>query len=82
MDTQNLKKELETYAKNLPSLLSHEGKFVVISGDVVNGIYDSYNDALKVGYEKFGLKTFLVKKISSTEQISFFTRDYFKPCHI
>jgi hypothetical protein len=46
--------------------LAEEGKFVVVSGDQVVGAYTSYEDALKVGYEKFGLKPFLVKKIGSS----------------
>lgn len=82
MDMQLLEKELETYNKNLSSLLANEGKFVVIHGENIDGIYESYSDALKIGYEKFGLDPFLVKKISAIEQISYFTRDYFKPCHI
>jgi hypothetical protein len=61
-----LEKELESFQRELPNLLAEEGKFVVVSGDQVVGAYTSYEDALKVGYEKFGLKPFLVKKIGSS----------------
>jgi hypothetical protein len=77
-----LEKELATYNSRLSEFLSSEGKFVVISGDNVEGVFETYNDALKIGYEKFGLTPFLVKKISASEQISYFTRDVFTPCHI
>ncbi len=78
--TQPLQKELETYKKALSTLLAHEGKHVVIFGDKIEGIFDSYEDALKIGYEKAGVKPFLVKKISSSEQIAYFTRDVVASC--
>ena len=69
-----LENELETFKRELPNLLAQEGKFVVICGDQVVGIYVSYEDALKVGYEKCGLKSFLVKKIQAVEQVQYFSR--------
>ena len=71
----NLETEINTYNELLPSLLDRQGKFVLIKGTEKVGIYDSYQDALASGYEKFQLKTFLVKQISPAEQISSFTRD-------
>ncbi len=76
-----LEKELETFHRELPGLLDQEGKFVVICGDQIVGIYVSYEDALKVGYEKCGLKQFLVKKIQAVEQAQYFSRDLDFPCH-
>jgi hypothetical protein len=65
----------------LAKLTDQEGKFVVIQGDAVIDIFSSYEDALKVAYEKCGLKPFLVKKIQSVEQVQFFSRDLrFEPC--
>lgn len=75
-----LEKELETFQRQLPVLLDQEGKFVVISGDQVMGVYEVYEDALKVGYEKCDLKPFLVKKIQSVEQVQYFSRDLEFPC--
>lgn len=77
-----LERELETYSKKLPELLSSEGKFVVICGEKIEGIFETYPDALKIGYEKAGMTPFLVKKISGIEQISYFTREIQVPCHI
>jgi len=76
-----LEKELQTYNQNLHNLLADEGKYVVIYGENIDGIFESYADALKSGYEKFGVVPFLVKKISATEQVSYFTRDLGTPCH-
>jgi hypothetical protein len=76
-----LEKEIETYNRELPKLIEHQGKFVVIFDNEVAGIYDSYSDALKVGYEKRGLEPFFVKKIEVMEQAQHFTRDLVIPCH-
>ena len=70
-----LEREIKTSNEQLADLLQHEGKFVLIHDSEVAGVYDTYSDALKAGYEKFGLKPFLVKKIQAVEQIQYFTRD-------
>jgi hypothetical protein len=67
-----LDRELETYLGKLASLLSEEGKFAVISGDSVLGVFDDYESGLKAGYEKCGLRPFLVKKIETSETVQFF----------
>jgi hypothetical protein len=78
-----LEKEIETYNRELARLTDQEGQFVVIQGEAIIGVYVSYEDALKLAYEKCGLKSFLVKKIQSVEQVQFFSRDLgFEPCHI
>lgn len=69
--------ELETYERHLADLLAEgQGKYVLIHGVELCGVWDTYEDALKVGYEKCGLTTpFLVKQISGLEQVQFFSRD-------
>jgi len=69
-----LEKELTTYHAKLPELTAEEGKFVLIHGDDVAGIFTSYEDAIKIGYEKFGLESFLVKQIQAVERVQFVTR--------
>jgi hypothetical protein len=66
-------KELDTFRRALPQLLNDEGKFAVISGDLVIGVFDSYQDALAKGYERCGLGTFLVKEIHAFEHAHFIT---------
>jgi hypothetical protein len=77
--TMALEKELETYKAKLSELTEHEGKFVLIKGDDVAGVYTSYDDALQEGYEKFGLGPFLVKQIHALEQVQFISR-FLDPC--
>jgi hypothetical protein len=73
-----LEKELATYKREHENLLAHEGKFVVIGGDVIAGFYDTYVDALRAGYDRFGLDSFMVKQILAFEPVHEFTRDI--PC--
>ncbi|MCL2640202.1 MAG: hypothetical protein FWD53_05095 [Phycisphaerales bacterium] len=75
-----LEKELEAYKQQLPALVAaHPGKFALIKGDRVVGVLDSYADALREGYQKFGLESFLVKQINLLGDTHFFTRDI-SPC--
>lgn len=59
-------------------MLQDEGKYVLIHDDEVGGIFDTYEDAAKAGYQKYALEPFLVKKIQAVEQILCFTRDLVK----
>jgi hypothetical protein len=76
MSTERLERELATYEKHKEELLNaHAGKFVLVHGDQVAGVWDTYKDALEAGYGNFGLEPFLVKQVRGIEQIQFFTRD-------
>lgn len=77
-----LEKELETYNTKLPELLEDEGKYVLIHGDQVHGTYSSFEDALREGYETFGLEPFLVKQIQKIEHTQIITRILDYPCRI
>lgn len=76
----NLEIELKAYKEKLPTLLGQIGKYALLKGTEVVGVYDTYEDALKFGYEKFQLEPFLVKRIAPAEQISYFTRDFATAC--
>lgn len=69
-----LEKELATYKAKLEELKQHEGKFVLIHGDQVVDLFSSYDDAIKEGYQKFGLEPFLVKEVHALEQVQFVSR--------
>jgi hypothetical protein len=71
----SLEQEQKTYEREREKLMASAGKFVLIHGDEVHGVYDTYSDALQVGYEKYGLKPFLVKQIEMVQQAHCFTRD-------
>ncbi len=75
-----LEKELETYRRELPSLLERAGRFVVIFGEEIIGDYGDYEDAVRAGYQKCGFNPFLVKKIEAVDTIRYFTRDLPSPC--
>jgi hypothetical protein len=62
--TQILVAELQTYEQQRETLLgTSEGKFVLIHGTQVVGIFDSKMDAIAAGYQQFGNVPFLVKEI-------------------
>ncbi len=73
---EQLKDVLKTYEEHKEELLGKgEGKWVLIHDSDVAGIWDTYEDALKSGYDQFGLKTFLVKRIEGIERVLHFSRD-------
>lgn len=66
--TQILDAEIKTYERQRDNLLgTSEGKFVLIHGNQVVGIYDSKMDAITAGYQQFGNVPFLVKQIVKVE---------------
>lgn len=70
----SLEKEKETYQKKLPELEQHIGKYVLIHGEDVVGMFESYADAIGQGYLQFGLEPFLVKLIEREERVQLITR--------
>jgi hypothetical protein len=74
-----LERELETYRENLPNLLHDKGKFVLIHGDTIAGVWDTYREALEEGYAQFELSPFLVKRIEEHEKVHFI-RQPIQPC--
>ncbi|HMB53751.1 MAG TPA: hypothetical protein VKU40_10560 [Thermoanaerobaculia bacterium] len=69
-----LKEDLAFYNRNLPEWGEHEGKYALIHGAQLFDFYDSYEDAIKVGYAEFGLTPFLVKQVHMVEQVQFVSR--------
>lgn len=48
-----------------------QGRFALIKGAEVAGTFDSYEDALTAGYQRFKLTPFLVKQIVAAERVTF-----------
>ena len=66
--TQILGTEIQTYEQQRENLLgTSEGKFVLIHGTQVIGIFDAKMDAIAAGYQQFGNVPFLVKQILRIE---------------
>ena len=76
----SLEIELETFKNLFPSLTGDEGKFALISGKNLLGVFESHSDALTVGYQQCGLKPFLVKRISTVEAVANYSRAIRQSC--
>lgn len=77
----SLERELATYQRLLHAdLAAEDGRYALIAGDELLGVFDSYNDALTAGYKAQGLTPFLVKKVAAVETVAFFTRDFGVQC--
>ena len=76
--TVALEKELETFRHELPGLLNdpaNRGKFALVHGESVSGLYPTFDAALTAGYERFGLSPFLVKEVTDHEEPRYFSRN-------
>jgi hypothetical protein len=69
--TAPLALEWATYQAKKPELLAHEGQWVVIHSVQILGICSSYEEALRLGYERAGYVDFLVHQIRATEPVHF-----------
>jgi len=74
-----LEREIKTYHDKLTELLPHKGKFVVIHGEQVVGIFDGFEDALRAGYERCGNEPFLVREIREAQTVLYSSRSV-RPC--
>jgi hypothetical protein len=63
--------EWETYCREVGRLLAegHDGKYAVIKGDEIIGIYDTWDEARSVGLEKYLLQGHMVRPILSREPV-------------
>jgi hypothetical protein len=61
--------EVKTFKRMETALRAAPGRFVVIKGEDVVGCYDTYRDALQVGYDKFGLDGFFLKELGVAEPV-------------
>ena len=59
-----LEREVETYRRKLPELLPEKGKYVLIFGDEVEGIFESSDAAIEAGYGRHLDEAFLVRQIA------------------
>lgn len=66
--SDTLEQELQIYEEMRGELLSHsEGKYVLIKGCEVLGIFDSHDDAVRMGYKRLGNTAFFVRQIEAIE---------------
>ena len=63
-----LEKEFKYFQENLSELLKkYEGKFLVIKETSVEGVFDTYEDAITFGVTKYKLGEFLVQQCVKEE---------------
>jgi hypothetical protein len=66
-----LEKETRAFQRELPKLIEQsQGRFVLIHDDHVDGVWDTYDDALQAGYERYQLVPFLVKQVRAGEDLA------------
>jgi hypothetical protein len=58
-------REDQTYRREMPRLLAegHEGKVALIKGDEIIGLFADFDEALRVGYQKYLNQPFMVQPI-------------------
>ena len=65
-----LEKEREYFKKQRDEWLSrHAGKFVLIKGEELIGVFDTQQEALTEGARRFGTASFLVRQVEESEQL-------------
>jgi hypothetical protein len=72
-DTRNgpLSTEWNTYLDELPRLLAegHEGKFVLIKGNQVIGLFETWDDARREGQDRFFMQAMFIHQIRTEEPV-------------
>jgi hypothetical protein len=64
-----LEREEATYRAKLPELLEkYGGRYVLIHGDDVIGTYETPEQALEVGYERWLFEPFMIKQIVAVDK--------------
>jgi hypothetical protein len=65
-----LAEERATYRDRLPELVrKHEGRFALIKGQNVIGVFSDRSAALEEGYRRFGIVPSLVRQIAASEAV-------------
>jgi hypothetical protein len=66
-----LAQEWLTYKREMPRLLAEgqEGRFVLIKGEEVIGIWDTWREAVDTGRVRFGMVPLMVHQIQAQERI-------------
>lgn len=73
-----LEAELDTFRRELPGLLAspeNRGKYALVHGDAVAGLFPTFDDALSAGYDRFGLVPFMVKELTDIEHPGYVSRN-------
>lgn len=62
---QSFEADVSAYLRALPTQISqNEGKFALVGGGALVGVFESEAAAMHAGYQRFGIRGFLVQEIS------------------
>ena len=66
-----LRTEWDCYRREVARLLAegHEGRFVLIKGELIVGLFGTEVEALEQGYQRFHGEAFLVHKVQEREPV-------------
>lgn len=71
--------ETKYFESKLPDLVKTDaGRFVLIKGEEVIGVFESQLDAIKVGYDRFRSEPFFVRRIVPVQQPLNFSNNFFQ----
>lgn len=64
----DLETELRTFNEHRSQLLSSDaGRFALVKGETLMGVFDSETEAIRHGYQTLGNVPFLVKRITEAD---------------
>lgn len=70
MSINAIKQEIKTFSANRKSLVAKDrGRYVLIRKDEIIDIFDSEDEGITAGYERFGNVPFLVKEILEVDRV-------------
>ena len=78
-DEMALEREIATYEHHLLDLLKDAGKYVVIRGEEILGVFEAFEDAVRKGYETGLNDPFLTRRIAQSQPILSAPRSI-RPC--
>ena len=69
MTLSMLDREITYYEEHLAEWLTqYPGKIVVVKDQELIGVFDTFDDALAEGARRFGLNSFLVRRVEETQK--------------
>jgi hypothetical protein len=66
-----IRQEWNTYRRELPRLLAEglEGKFALVKGEEVVAVFSTWEDGVRAGRERYGMRPFMVQPIREFEPL-------------
>jgi len=67
---RSAEREWATFCREYPRLVAegHKGRWALVRGESLVGVFDSEDEAFDAGYEQFGLNSFMVQPITTEER--------------